>query len=381
MKAPLWNFYNELKQKSKLILTIDQYDALMQALHYAPVETARNPAELREFCKLFLLSDDAEELVFDQIFAQVLDWRQFIKKEGAEDKAEEQEVEDKLPEGRTENKKTKDPSRTERIIKRPPKKTRTQREEIQEVGNFEVVIDEIQGADNQEDTIRDIVDHSFSVHDGAIEPFQMRNVAQRLREKVQTPTREVTCEVNMPMMIEKYCDERYIENIIYKVKKTSQSNIVLLADRFGSMLAYEFWETHLWRTFRAIPSCRFEHYFFYNLPAKQKSDNAYLLKNVNPRNPILDTNLNKWTTDTWFFIFSDAGGHSGMVNDGRLWATMDLWDFLKNISPNVFWLNPVPTEYMNDCTAKRLQWSIPMYYPDNQGFHDIFKFDLKDGTN
>ena len=52
-------------------------------------------------------------------------------------------------------------------------------------------------------------------------------------------------------------------------------------------------------------------------------------------------------------------------------ATNKFWNYLKNISEHVYWLNPVPYEFQNDCTARRLTFNIPMIYPDGNGLNSI----------
>ena len=111
-----------------------------------------------------------------------------------------------------------------------------------------------------------------------------------------------------------------------------------------------------------------EHYVFNNLP--EYIDGKYQFKTAGSFKNELSKNT-QWNKKTWFFVLSDAGGHSGIVNKERMTATVRLWKYLKSFSPFVHWINPIPFEYLNDCTAKRLQMMIPMSHPDDLSLHKI----------
>lgn len=218
----------------------------------------------------------------------------------------------------------------------------------------------------------------FMLHDESIMPFSIRYLSQKSRKAFQTNNQVNNKEIDLSAMVKEYCSNKFFDKIIYKRGAVNQSNIVLFSDRFGSMLSYEYLEEHLVRSFKIIPECIFEHYFFYNLPelhnlsANNKS-RYYKLNNAERgRKPLL-TNNAKWNKDTTFIIFSDAGAHSGVVKKERIKASIDFWNHLVKFSRKIFWLNPVPIREMNDCTAKRLNLYIKMYEPDFVEFEKLFK--------
>ena len=234
----------------------------------------------------------------------------------------------------------------------------------------------------------------FLLHDETIMPFSIRYLSQKSRKSFQTNHKITANELDIPAMVKSYAKDELFDQIIYQKRPVNQSNIVLLSDRFGSMLSYEYLEDHLIRSFEMIPECLFEQYFFYNLPEKYfepifsskrqetahkkkelkyKETAYYTLKNAKRGGKTLITNKAKWNKETIFFIFSDAGGHSGLVNKTRIRATLGFWKHLKEFSEKIFWLNPIPIQEMNDCTAKRLNLIIKMYEPDYKGFEDLFK--------
>lgn len=217
----------------------------------------------------------------------------------------------------------------------------------------------------------------FMLHDESIMPFSIRYLSQKSRKAFQTNNQVNNKEIDLPAMVRAYCSNKFFDKIIYKRGAINQSNIVLLSDRFGSMLSYEYLEEHLVHSFKIIPECIFEHYFFYNLPEHHNlltDNNRYYQFNNSERGkkPLL-TNNAKWNKDTTFIIFSDAGAHSGVVKKERIKASIDFWNHLVKFSRKIFWLNPVPIREMNDCTAKRLNLYIKMYEPDFVGFEKLFK--------
>ena len=105
-------------------------------------------------------------------------------------------------------------------------------------------------------------------------------------------------------------------------------------------------------------------YYFYNIPEakedalsrEQKFDLfSYPNENIKP------TTTRVWNEQTIFIVFSDAGAHSGVINKSRIKSTMKFWKWLNKFSKKSYWINPVPLHEMNDCTAKRLNYVIPMY--------------------
>lgn len=209
--------------------------------------------------------------------------------------------------------------------------------------------------------------------DDYIMPFEKRYLAQRLRRSVTSSKRVQSMELDLSAMIEDFCQDRYLNNLKYLNRDYSASNIVLFSDRMGSMLAYEFIEQHLSDTIDLIPGCSFEHYYFNNLPRYNSVLDSFTFVSATDKESTLNSNEHKWNRKTWFFLLSDAGAHSPTVSKGRIKATYRFWKFLKQISSHVHWLNPVPNEYMQDCTAKRLQMRIEMHGLEQENLKAILK--------
>ncbi len=387
MHGPLWSFYQFYRQQSSAAPAIDQYYYLLEALHELPLaQSIRTVEELRSFCKLFWLRPGTDEKQFDAWFEQHFQWAEWEKQWQSKhwqptEKTSEATAGTSVPSSTNNQDAVTDTTTPgpapeideggEPILDLPPPPPdNIYQQDMEQMVDFELIISDSQGKAQVEKTeIR--YEHDFILEDQALMPFNLRHFAQRLRRRIETPVYEYTNRLDILAMIEQYCRQGFIEELIYQRRNASNSNIVLLADRHGSMHAYEYWEHQLELAFHAIPSCRFEHYQFFTLPKRDQSQQHYELKYARDKRRNFNTARHQWTKNTWFFIFSDAGGHSGVVDRDRLRNSLKFWYYLKDISKQVYWLNPMPYEFQNDCTAKRLQFSIPMTYPDQTGLDDI----------
>lgn len=378
MKKPLWAFFDQLRNGTPLLLSVDQYHYFLQAFQQLPTGHFSHYHELRDFCKVFWLKDYAYEADFDMVFERFVNWEEMRTLAGSAGNTGAP-VTDGAPTPTSasqtdQEKKAKGPD--------PIKKSNEEEEEGNEGDqplteedtfvDFELVISEQEGGAENTEAAAYKFESTFLLNDQAIMPFELRHFAQRLRRKVETPVRELTDELDFERMTEQYSKLRYIDRVVYREKDSSQSNVVLLADRFGSMLAYEYLEDQLTLAIKAIPDCTFEQYYFYNLPDQDVMDHC-LLQNAGRGKPTFNTAKHKWGKNTWFFILSDAGALSGMVVRERISATLRMWNYFKGISPNVHWLNPVHESIQKGTTAQRLKMVIPMTYPNRDELAKFFQ--------
>lgn len=68
----------------------------------------------------------------------------------------------------------------------------------------------------------------------------------------------------MPLIVNRFAETGFINDIIYETQDTQKSKVVLLADRFGSMVAHKFLEHHFGGT-TTIPVLRLSALFFLQL--------------------------------------------------------------------------------------------------------------------
>ncbi len=380
MQLLLYHFFQTLKNRTTIPLTAEQYVDFIRVFVQMPSNAFADVKDLRAFVKLFWLADVIDEKEFNSLFDKwiVKTWEPFAKN-AIQDIEEVAPRPDPDPEPNPKPP-IKDPPFNPPIDQKKKPDTPIIPNLENEYEDFELVIEEDDTKTPTSQAVHDnFKDYQFSqtfqLNDQQIMPFSIRYLSQRARALAKREKTAWSTEMDIPIVIKGFAENGFIDHIDYQKKVHNYTNIVLLVDRFGSMLSYEFLETQWQRAFKMIPKVNFEQYFFYNIPQKTSTSTAkhYEMRNAQKGNALFNTQKHTWTKDTHFFIFSDAGAHSGLVNKKRIIASLDFWRYLQNISDHVFWLNPVPKEQMNDCTARRLQFSIPMIYPGEEQLERFFK--------
>jgi hypothetical protein len=359
--GPLWRFFRLIRDKAEVALSVEQYMYFMKALHTGSTRF-NDQAELLAFTKLFWLPDRAFESQYDYYFNSVVDWE-------AEFAKARRGVLSSAPIGNTDKGETTNRSNTATEKNSPSDTTSGDSASASQQAqtgfvDFTLVLKEIvESHPALPYSTLDPDAHDFTLTDAALMPFDNRSIIQRLRRKVETADHVVSDQLDIKAMIREYADHGYIEQIRYQMDDASRSNIVLIADRDTPMLAYRFIEDHFSKGFIQLPHCAFEHYTITARPQMTADKMHFFLQGANAITNNLDTRKHTWSSDTWFFIFSDAGALSGVVDRERMQQTLAFWRYLQHISEHTHWINPVPFSEMNDCTAKRLRLSIPMIEP------------------
>lgn len=374
MVGPLWGFFQLVRSSGHIPLSIDQYFFFVHALHSEAFRTVSTKADLLALMKIFWLNEPGFEPQFNALFNRFFDDK-VLWKILPDQKTENEAGDDGHDHGQQEKTSgpeapAPDPSANDDLKKDPGKKadhTQDARSEI------ELILKDSTAGEGKEAPFKRELAHAFALSDKSIMPFDARKFAQRLRRKVETAEQVSSDRINAPEMVRQFVELGFIEEIIYELEDASYSNIVLFSDRFGSMLAYEYLDMQFRDSLRNIPHCTFEHYAFYNLPVSSEDRRGFLFTPADAKGGEISSDRHPWTRNTWFFILSDAGGHSGTVNRQRIIRTNQFWTFLTGISEFVYWINPIPAAYLNDCTAKRLQMKIPMITPEMANLNQLVK--------
>ena len=127
------------------------------------------------------------------------------------------------------------------------------------------------------------------------------------------------------------------------------------------MLAYEYIERQLVHAFSLLPECRFEHYCYDKLPVYHRQLSQYEIRDVLNMQSTFSYGRNSWTANTWFFIFSGAGGHSGIFEIFELNQNWKWWLYLKKFSEHVYWINPISP----NCWKKQYRRKPKWYYSND----------------
>ena len=389
MRKPLWKFFCRWRSKSPNPPTVDEYFYFHKAFQELPLGYFLTTEELRNFCKLFWMKQESHEEAFDQLYSQFVSFDELtLYIHSLLESSGSPELEDYsggIPSPAPQkNRKTEEslPKKEllEDSIPEPESNTKyqgysntySQNSEQSDFLHFELPINEDENEVKESQISVFGREHPFKMEDQTIMPFNRRFVAQRLRRAVETSFLEETDEIHLETMIDQYCLQGYIDEIMYRSKDSSHSHIVLLADRFGSMLGYEFIEDQLQLMIKTLPDCTFEHYVFYNVPEWEKETLSYKMRPLHKDETTLPRDATLWNKETWFLIFSDAGAHSGWVNERRMQASLDMWRYFEQFSSYVYWINPVSRSFRKGTTAQRLNFVIPMLYPYQTDWQQFF---------
>lgn len=380
---PFWSLFQSIKSELNFTLTIEDYFLFLKSLEQVPNGSIKDYRQFSAFCKIFWLKDPKNEFAFDMLFKvyqnQMLEELNKIMSTSEKGDKEAEKIEE-IKEVSQSDDLTDAPSSLGNQ-KQPVKENNVRQEghvqhksEIEKpatkVEDIELLIADGDGVEELK-SIHEF-QHFFFMGDDFIMPFEKRYIAQRMRRMVETKDKVKGEQLNIPAILRDFARDQYIHEIHRLDEDYSEIKVVLFTDRMGSMLAYEHIEQHLAETFEIIPGIQLEYYFFANLPPATKDGKHFMLTSALEVNHNINSKDHQWDRNTWFFILSDAGAHSGTVSGGRIKATIKFWTYLKNVSEHVFWLNPVPNEYMNDCTAKRLQMMIPMHGVEQKDLKRLF---------
>jgi uncharacterized protein len=152
---------------------------------------------------------------------------------------------------------------------------------------------------------------------------------------------------------------------VYGRRERNHAHLLLLIDQGGSMTPLHRFSRDLVETACAAQStlARVEVVYFHNVPGEYVYDDPHLTY-PRPR----DDALAGCRDDTSVLIVSDAGAVRGRREQARIRATTAVLFRLKQITPLLAWLNPMPQTRWPGTSAQIIKRLVPMYQMDWDGF-------------
>lgn len=180
----------------------------------------------------------------------------------------------------------------------------------------------------------------------------------------------------------------FLSPILHR-REINHASLLLLIDQDGSMTPFHRFSRDLVATaFSGGDLVRVDAYYFHNLPETDDytdDDKDPPLKK--PVDKVLETHVYKdprltqpvdiremWSicdADTSVLIFSDAGAARGRQRIERLRATTEFIVPLRQRTPLIGWLNPMPKDRWESTTAELIASMVPMEQMDNDGFSNL----------
>jgi len=157
---------------------------------------------------------------------------------------------------------------------------------------------------------------------------------------------------------------------VYRRRLRNHAHLVLLLDQNGSMAPFHRFTRDLLETARDESTIRLvDAIYFHDLPTlhdRNTPPGVYL-------NPHL-TSPGSWDTleagcspETAALIVSDAGAARGNWDAERFRLTVQFLGWLRRLTMNVAWLNPMPPDRWATTTAEAVANVVPMYQMDTEG--------------
>ena len=157
---------------------------------------------------------------------------------------------------------------------------------------------------------------------------------------------------------------------VYRRRRQNHAHLVLLLDQNGSMAPFHRFTRDLLETARDESTIRrVEAVYFHDLPTlhDQNTTPGVHLDPHLTRPGDWDTLAAGWSPETAALIVSDAGAARGSWDIERVRLTARFLGWLRRLTTNVAWLNPMPAERWAATTAEAVAHLIPMYPMDTEG--------------
>jgi len=157
---------------------------------------------------------------------------------------------------------------------------------------------------------------------------------------------------------------------VYRCRLRNHAHLVLLLDQNGSMAPFHRFTRDLLETARDESTIRLvDAIYFHDLPTLHDRNT--------PPGVYVDPHLTlpgSWDTleagcspETAALIVSDAGAARGNWDPERVRLTVQFLGWLRRLTTNVAWLNPMPPHRWASTTAEAVANVVPMYQMDTEG--------------
>jgi hypothetical protein len=228
-------------------------------------------------------------------------------------------------------------------------------------------------------------------------PLTYREVAQAWR-RLRRPVRVgPSTELDVELTIARRCQQGIAASVVLRPRRRNLARLLLLVDRQGSMTAFHrFCEEVCTAIQQAGRLEETAIYYFHNVPAEGADEQVLELLSDDKLFPVLDSILpqitplktgylyedpdllspialgevlQKYASDAFVVIISDAGAVRKYYNVVRLLDTISFIKALRAYTLSYVWLNPLPKSYWKDNTAAQIARHVPMFPLNREGIH------------
>ena len=174
-----------------------------------------------------------------------------------------------------------------------------------------------------------------------------------------------------------------IWKLFYHPQKQNNAKLVALVDNKGSMMPFQNLVNEILFAAHKMAEIDVSTFYFYNVPSKEKKENPadptdYILytSKAHSRYKLLQTELKKILNknpDTAILLFSDAGAARGALQTNRIYDSAEFIQTLKQFTPKIACLNPIPEDRWIGTTASFVRDFVPMFEATEIGLKNAIK--------
>ncbi len=146
-------------------------------------------------------------------------------------------------------------------------------------------------------------------------------------------------------------------------RRTNQARALILEDTGGSMAPFRYMTRALIDAARHAGLARVDVRYFHDVAG------AIVYRDATRLEPLPLDDATSFFVDSGMLICSDAGAARGRLDRPRVERTARLIERLRQVTPAIAWINPVPPERWRGTTAAAIQQrtDIPMFPLDRTG--------------
>lgn len=369
---PLRELFYKLRSAG-LVLGIDEYQLLLQALMAGFGLADRNA--LRQLCKTLWVKSLAEEHTFYEYFDRLISQEistEIIKETVTLEPPVEPKSPnlDPIPEPKPE--KPSDESSLPELPSNQSVGDEFLDPTLEDTDISEITLgieDVIQAAKAQTSELFGAETADYLLLDDYL-PVTVRQMNQSWRY-LRRPVREgALTELDVSATIDQIAQQGFFLNPVLVPQRVNRSQLILLLDLNGSMVAFHSLGERIKDTVIAGGQLgRSQVYYFHNCPV----DYLYLdpgQRYYRTFEQVLHQTSPSYTS---VLIFSDAGAARGGYSEDRLEWTQIFLQQLQQKIRYVAWLNPVPRERWAGTTAGEIAKLVPMFESDRPGLQQAIK--------
>lgn len=195
-------------------------------------------------------------------------------------------------------------------------------------------------------------------------PVTHRQMSRAWRAYRRMGRRGVPVEVDAEATVRRIYRDGVLAEPVLVPRRTNQARVLILEDTGGSMVPFRYVSAELVESARHAGLARVDVFYFHDAPVDVVFRDPALSAPV-----MLEDAVGRFV-DAGVLVYSDAGAARGGRDAVRIRRTSALLDVLWRATPNVAWLNPVPSERWRGTSADAIRTRVPMYALDRGGLQD-----------